>query len=189
MKLGLGDIVSFLNEKGEGIITKIIGKTTVGVTIEDGFELPFQVKELILIKAAERPETDKEKQNKKEEDEKPNLNKLLVQKIGHSDKPKKSKPHAVNNGSLEMEINLHIEELMEDYERMSNSQIIQIQLRHFQNALDQAINNHCRTLNVIHGVGNGRLKYEVRKILSDNNIRFQDGSYAKYGFGATEILI
>ena len=88
-----------------------------------------------------------------------------------------------------MEINLHIEELIDDYSRMSNAQIIQIQLRHFQKALDTAQNNSCRKLIVIHGVGNGRLKQEVRTILSDENLRFHDASFSKYGFGATEVII
>jgi hypothetical protein len=48
MKFKIGDIVKFLNEKGSGKVSKIINKTTVGITIEDGFELPFLISELIL---------------------------------------------------------------------------------------------------------------------------------------------
>jgi hypothetical protein len=49
MKFKIGDKVRFLNEKGEGIITKIINKNSVGVTIEDGFELPFLISELVSV--------------------------------------------------------------------------------------------------------------------------------------------
>jgi dsDNA-specific endonuclease/ATPase MutS2 len=89
-----------------------------------------------------------------------------------------------------MEIDLHIEELLENYSGMNNAEIVQIQLKHFQNALDTAINNHYKKLIVIPGVGNGRLKQEVRNILSANKtVKFYDASYSRYGFGATEIAI
>jgi len=118
------------------------------------------------------------------------LSKILFQKQNHSDTPKKSKPHSNNNPANEIEIDLHIEELLDNYSGMSNAEIIQVQLKHFQKTLDKAINGHYRKLVVIHGVGNGRLKQEVRAILSSyNNLRFYDGSYSKYGFGATEVVI
>ena len=121
---------------------------------------------------------------------KSNLSKILLQKQLHSDAPKRSKPHANHNPANEMEIDLHIEELLDDYSRMSNAEIIQVQLRHFQQALDKAITERYRKLTVIHGVGNGRLKQEVRNIIAANSaLRFYDGSYARYGFGATEIII
>ena len=36
MNFKIGDKVRFLNETGEGTVSKIINKTTVGITIEDG---------------------------------------------------------------------------------------------------------------------------------------------------------
>jgi len=185
MNLSIGDKVSFLNEKGQGIVSKIINKKMVGVTIQDGFELPFPISELILIEAS----TKKEIIAKPVEPEpKADLTKLF-QKKNFSDLPKKSKPHAQNNGMLEMEINLHIEELLDNYRGMSNAEIINVQLKYFQKALDKAVTGHFKKLVVIHGVGNGRLKHEVRTILSSENFRFYDGSYAKYGYGATEVII
>jgi dsDNA-specific endonuclease/ATPase MutS2 len=117
------------------------------------------------------------------------LSKLLFQKKTSNQTVKVSKPHRSNNSAFEMEIDLHIEELQGNYKGMSNAEIIQVQLRHFQKALDEAINEHYRSLTVIHGVGNGRLKQEVHKILTSMNLRFHDGAYSKYGFGATEVLI
>jgi hypothetical protein len=118
------------------------------------------------------------------------LSKILFQKQSNSGASKKSKPHTINDPAYEMEINLHIEELIDNYNGMSNAEIILVQLKHFQSALDTSINEHYRKLVIIHGVGNGRLKQEVRTILSSyNNLKFHDASYSKYGFGATEILI
>jgi dsDNA-specific endonuclease/ATPase MutS2 len=120
---------------------------------------------------------------------KTDLNKLLFQKNRSAEPVKHSKPHKINNANYEMEIDLHIEELIDNYGGMSNAEIVIIQLRHFQMALDKAINEHYRSLTVIHGVGNGRLKQEVRSILNKMKLRYHDASYSKYGFGATEIMI
>ena len=49
MNFKLGDKVKFLNEKGEGTITRIINVATVGVTVEDGFEIPYAISNLILM--------------------------------------------------------------------------------------------------------------------------------------------
>lgn len=185
MNFNIGDKVRFLNEKGGGIVTKIIDKKMVEVSMEDGFEFPYIVTELVLIEAAiVKPPPIPEIAETKVD-----VSKLFHQKKHHSDSPKKSKPHAQNNGMLEMEINLHIEELLDNYSGMSNAEIILVQLRHFQRAIDKAVGGHYRKLVVIHGVGNGRLKHEVRAILSNENFRFHDASYAKYGYGATEVII
>lgn len=90
----------------------------------------------------------------------------------------------------EMEIDLHIEELVDSINGMSNAQIVQIQMSHFLKSLDEAIALHLKKLIVIHGIGTGRLKTEVYKALQNYpKLKFQDASYAKYGFGATEIII
>jgi hypothetical protein len=118
------------------------------------------------------------------------LSKILFQKKHQTEQTKKSKPHLSNDPNYELEIDLHIEELMDNYKGMSNAEIIQIQLKHFQTTLDTAISEHYRKLIAIHGVGNGRLKQEIITILSSySNLRYHDASYSKYGFGATEILI
>ncbi|MFL5762969.1 MAG: Smr/MutS family protein [Bacteroidia bacterium] len=181
MKFNIGDEVSFLNEKGKGVVCAVLNKKMVSVRVEDGFEFPYAISELVLLKAAvvippepivEKPVIDVSK---------------LLQKKNHPERPKRSKPHS--HGMQELEVNLHIEELMDNYSGMSNAEIVRVQLRHFTQALDKAISGHYKKLVVIHGVGNGRLKQEVRSILDAENIRYHDASYARYGFGATEVII
>ena len=46
----IGDKVKFVNESLEGIITRLIDDKTVGVSIEDGFELPVLKKEIMIVK-------------------------------------------------------------------------------------------------------------------------------------------
>ena len=47
MKFNVGDKVKFVNEKGGGTITGIISSSKVKVAIEDGFEIPYQITDLI----------------------------------------------------------------------------------------------------------------------------------------------
>ena len=90
--------------------------------------------------------------------------------------------------NIELEIDLHIHELTDqNYKLMSNAEIILIQLSHLQVSIDKAIAGNYLKLIVIHGVGTGKLKQEVCKILQQNKLKFYDASYAKYGFGATEV--
>ena len=49
MELKVGDKVRYLNEKGEGIVTRILGNNMVHVAIEEGFELPVMASDLIKI--------------------------------------------------------------------------------------------------------------------------------------------
>jgi len=98
-----------------------------------------------------------------------------------------SRPH-LKNQLLEKEVDLHIEELLDNWNGMTNAQLLDIQLRRVQEEIDAAMALHLRKVVFIHGVGNGRLKQEVRRLLSTyKGLRFYDASYAKYGFGATEV--
>ncbi|MBI3518349.1 MAG: Smr/MutS family protein [Bacteroidetes bacterium] len=49
MKLRIGDKVRFLNEIGEGVITRFKDKDTVFVEMNDGFEIPYLSKHLVPI--------------------------------------------------------------------------------------------------------------------------------------------
>jgi hypothetical protein len=49
MKLRIGDKVRFLNETGEGKVSRIKDKNTVFVEMPDGFEIPYLVKQLVPI--------------------------------------------------------------------------------------------------------------------------------------------
>lgn len=49
MKLRIGDKVRFLNEVGEGVITRFKDTQTVYVEMADGFEIPYLVKHLVPV--------------------------------------------------------------------------------------------------------------------------------------------
>lgn len=104
------------------------------------------------------------------------------------EKPKKeSKPE---NPDI-IEIDLHIEAIVDTHSGLSNSEIIDIQLGRFETSLNTAINSKAKKIVFIHGVGNGRLKQEVQKKLERKypDLRFQDASFREYGFGATMVYL
>jgi hypothetical protein len=49
MKLKIGDKVRFLNETGEGIVTRFKDKETVFVEVSEGFEIPYPARQLVPI--------------------------------------------------------------------------------------------------------------------------------------------
>jgi len=91
---------------------------------------------------------------------------------------------------LEKEVDLHITELIENPEGLSNFEMLNIQLEKFENELDDAIYKNKKKIIFIHGVGNGRLKQEiVSRLNKTKGVTFQDASYKDYGFGATQVNI
>ncbi len=89
------------------------------------------------------------------------------------------------------EVDLHIEKLVEDHASMSNAEILDIQVSRFRTALDSAIIHKIRRIVFIHGIGNGKLKHEIRRILEReySTLRYQDASFKEYGYGATMVIL
>ena len=87
------------------------------------------------------------------------------------------------------EVDLHIEELLEDTAGMDNAEIIRYQLKHFEKCMDEAKRRPIKRFVVIHGVGKGKLRDEIRKLLKADSIEHYDAALSKYGYGATEVLV
>lgn len=89
------------------------------------------------------------------------------------------------------EIDLHIEEILDDHKGMSNSEILSAQLARFETALETASKSNAAKIVFIHGVGNGVLKLELRKLLDRkySRFRYQDASFKEYGYGATMVYL
>lgn len=101
---------------------------------------------------------------------------------------KASKSHKEQLKKPEKEIDLHIEELVDNLTGLSSHEMLSIQLEKAEKEIDIALNSGVKKLILIHGVGNGRLKMEIHRILKDmRGVTFQDASYKEYGFGATQV--
>lgn len=88
------------------------------------------------------------------------------------------------------EVDLHIEQLRDDYQFLNNSEILNIQISRFKTCFDAAIVHKMPSIVFIHGTGNGTLKNELHKFISKHpQVRtFMDAHKEKFGYGATEIF-
>ena len=86
-------------------------------------------------------------------------------------------------------VDLHIEKLTDSWEHLSNTVILDIQMKEFEKWYDLAIAHHQPQLIVIHGVGTGRLKNEIHAVLrTKKGVKsFINKYHPSFGFGATEI--
>ena len=171
-KIEPGITVSFLNEVGKGKVVKILNNHQVLILREDGFEVVYNITELIVV--SEKTHTEAAfKYIPGENKEEP-----LIKKT--------SKSHLKNNNKV-WEVDLHIENLVSSHRHLSNYEIVQIQISHCEFSIKKAIKNNVSKLIVIHGKGEGVLKEEVRKILKKYPVETMDADYRIYGLGATEV--
>lgn len=117
------------------------------------------------------------------------LQEALLQKKS-VDKPK-SQPIRKHLKNDVVEVDLHIDALLDDTNGMSNSEMLNYQLDKFREVMEQYKNKREQKIVFIHGKGEGVL----RKALLDelkrkySSCRFQDASFQEYGFGATLVII
>ncbi len=90
-----------------------------------------------------------------------------------------------------VEIDLHINELIDNTAGLSNTQIIEIQKEKVESEMKAAIQTGIKKIVFIHGVGQGVLKQEVLKLLKTKYAKYytQDASFREYGYGATMVIL
>ena len=118
--------------------------------------------------------------------------KFVIQKKRKDQAPVKpaAKPQTTSDSDVE-EVDLHIEQLVDNVSGLSSGEIVDIQMGRFNVALEGAIRGKTRKIVFIHGVGNGKLKYEIRKTLDTkySKLKYQDASFKEYGYGATMVIV
>ncbi len=106
-------------------------------------------------------------------------------------KPKSQPIVKPATGNAVVEIDLHIDELLDDTKGMGNSEMLNYQLDKFREVMEQYKSKREQKIVFIHGKGDGVL----RKALIDElkrkygTCRYQDASFQEYGFGATLVTI
>jgi len=90
-----------------------------------------------------------------------------------------------------VEVDLHIHELIENSNGLSNHEILQIQMDKFHAEMKSGIEGRVNRIVFIHGVGNGVLKQEIHRKLKSTYAKyfFQDASFQEYGYGATMVIL
>ena len=96
-----------------------------------------------------------------------------------------------NNTANILEVDLHINELLDDTAGLSNADMLQYQMQKFHEVLEQYAGQKGQKIVFIHGKGNGVLRKEIEKELKTKYKKydFQDASFREYGFGATLVTI
>jgi Smr domain len=87
-------------------------------------------------------------------------------------------------------VDLHIEKITDDWKRLSNYEIVNLQLKTFEKYYHLAIVHHQSSFIVIHGVGEGVLRDEIHDILRlKKEVKsFVNQYHPNFGYGATEIF-
>lgn len=94
-------------------------------------------------------------------------------------------------GSDILEIDLHINELIDNTNGMSRADMLNLQIDEFRRVMDANLKNHGKKIVFIHGKGEGILR---QALLKELNHRYKghdvcDASFREYGFGATQVTI
>jgi len=103
----------------------------------------------------------------------------------------KRMPHEVKELSeFTNELDLHVEQLTNDHAKLNNSEILQIQLRHFDHYIDRAIRLGVERVFIIHGLGTGRLRDTIAsRLMRIPEVKtFRNDYHPRYGHGATEVI-
>lgn len=164
MKFSVGQKVVFLHEEGGGEIESF-SENIYSIRDEHGFLTKYKESDLAAVHSVNHS-------------------------LEHGEFEKAQEPKVYRGKAKEnvLSIDLHIEELVDDHSGMSNFDIIQKQMRELRIFVGKAQDKKVRRIVVIHGVGEGVLRSEVRQFFRGiSGTEFYDGNYWEYGQGATVV--
>jgi dsDNA-specific endonuclease/ATPase MutS2 len=167
-----GDRVKTMDDAAVYTVVKRLHGDVMLVRTDDGLEIPVSSEYLIV--SAIDPES---------------ISLAVAGSRGHKKSIVKKKSSPVHKRSLNKEVDLHISGSYSGTDGLSS---IELQIMRFINELDKAIREGKKEIIFIHGVGSGKLRNQLRKIVTENytSCTFQDAPFNKYGVdGATLITI
>ena len=90
-----------------------------------------------------------------------------------------------------VEVDLHINQLLDTTAGMNNADILEYQLKKFNETMREHVNNKGKKLVFIHGKGDGVLRQAIVNELKRKypSCYSQDASFKEYGYGATMVTI
>lgn len=160
-----GDKIRLIDDNLKGVVKKVVGSQ---ILIEDefGFEQTFHASELILDQTLEIDKVEIKKETSP---------KIPKQKTRKTDL---------------IEVDLHIGQLVDFPQNLTNYEMLQIQLRKVEETIEEAKVQQISRIVFIHGHGSGKLKQELDLLLqSYTKLEFYDASFQKYKLGATEVRL
>ena len=180
MSFEKGEKVSFLYETGGGIIVSQKSNLIYIVEDDSGFERIFQMSELVKIHGSDYKISNSADIQMNEDETLSKSNHYVLKEKGTN-----------SNKSMDVwEIDLHIDMITESNRGMTNFQMLTKQLTEFKSFFKKAKSKNVRKLNVVHGVGEGVLKEEIRSYLEkQEGVEYYDADFREYGKGATTVEI
>lgn len=105
----------------------------------------------------------------------------------------KNKIHTKKEAKREdvIEVDLHIDELVDSTAGLSAADMLNLQIDHFCKTMDENLRHIGQKIVFIHGKGEGVLRQALMKELTHRykGHDVQDASFREYGFGATQVTI
>ena len=164
----VGDEVVFIHSKDYGVVTKLFNNNKVFVEDSSGFNTLVDNSEIIKYS--------------KDTNTVHSFGKMNF--IKDNDNKRTSKKLTTNNNNVRI-IDLHIENISDHFHLMESFEIVQLQLKKCEKALDDALKSSTYKLIIVHGIGEGVLKNEVHNILRSYNLRF----FISTNGGSTEVML
>jgi len=176
--VNIGDYIEVLDDTIKGHVVRVTPQEVTMLSTE-GFELSFRPDEVVVI--SEEVPIKSAFAIIDEESLRKDLLPKRRQKAPLTKREKSIPP---------MEVDLHIEQLVDSTRNMTNYDMLTLQLETARRQLEFAIAQRIQRVVFIHGVGEGVLRTELEFLLGRySNVTFYDAEYAKYGVGATEVYI
>ena len=118
------------------------------------------------------------------------IQKAILEKEGPSRRPRIEKIAKKEKENI-LEIDLHINQLLDTTAGMSNQEMLDYQMGKFNEVMNENKNHKNKKIVFIHGKGDGVLKKEILKAIKNQYKKayFQDASFQEYGYGATMVII
>ncbi|MCF6357286.1 MAG: DUF2027 domain-containing protein [Draconibacterium sp.] len=134
----------------------------------------LQITKDILTTELDKLTQDDFKKVIREKEAKPKIKKI----------PRKRTPEII-------EVDVHINELLDKTDGLSNREILGVQMDKVESEMRAAIQAGVKRIVFIHGVGQGILKQEIANLLKSKfkKYEFQDASFKEYGYGATLVIL
>jgi len=119
------------------------------------------------------------------------LQEAMTQKVKADFPHRQSAPAKKENPAPILEVDLHINQLLDSTKGLSNTDIINVQLDVFKKTMEENKTKKGQKIVFIHGKGEGVLRNAILSELKAKYKDFpiQDASFREYGFGATMVTI
>ena len=169
MRFNKGDIVKLLNSVEKAVVIEYMQNSTkVKIRIDDFYDQWVDEKELILA----------------ENNNDYNLNFTKLEYLNKEEQSSRKKEKKAKT----REVDLHYENFKYYNKNLSDYEKLLKQISKFKNALTNAIRDNINELIVIHGIGKGRLRDEIKKELNIKYPHFEHYD-RDLSMGATVVVL